>query len=490
MDHQPPDLSETPDLGSTDKPHRARSATHPLLIAVACILALALIVLQRPGLESPAPSAATGEAVVLPANETLDLLGVIYYAMDRAMSSLGGQGAGAQSVVVLDDFARTPSDRLRVAVFAGETMGPQAARDRLEAIMTEAALTPASPEREHILGLARLLDAMYESDGAVPSEEGRATFARDLGWYGKLAAVYGHSDDHPLRQDLNRRASILSVFLGLGGMLIFSAILGGIVLLVIFVAALSHRRIRRAYVPPPDSPIFLETFIMLMGGMILVKGVLVLLESRLGLSESLLAPLVLALQGSLVLVLLWPLVRTTDRAGMMRGMGWHKGAGVLKEVLVGIGGWMAGLPILILSVVIAMGISRLMGLATGQEAGPPPENPMIGVAAGASWWQMLLLLALVVGWAPLVEESIFRGALFAWLRARSAFIIAALASAFVFAAVHRYPVAILPAIMALGMVFAVLREWRGSLIAPMTAHFCQNAMAITVILILTRVGGL
>jgi membrane protease YdiL (CAAX protease family) len=41
-----------------------------------------------------------------------------------------------------------------------------------------------------------------------------------------------------------------------------------------------------------------------------------------------------------------------------------------------------------------------------------------------------------------------------------------------------------PALMALGFIFAMLREWRGSLIAPITAHALNNGMVVTALLIL------
>jgi len=39
----------------------------------------------------------------------------------------------------------------------------------------------------------------------------------------------------------------------------------------------------------------------------------------------------------------------------------------------------------------------------------------------------------------------------------------------------------------LGGMFALMREWRGSLIAPMTAHFLQNALVLVLLLSLLPV---
>ena len=145
---------------------------------------------------------------------------------------------------------------------------------------------------------------------------------------------------------------------------------------------------------------------------------------------------------------------------------------------------------MIVCAIFSLILMKIIEYVTGQPGPPAPENPVLDMAATTNLLEMLLLLSLVVIWAPVVEETVFRGGLFSWLRTRGGFLIAAVASAFVFAIIHAYPLPLIPPIMALGFIFACLREWRGSLIAPMTAHFCQNAMAFTVLMILTRVAGM
>jgi len=43
-----------------------------------------------------------------------------------------------------------------------------------------------------------------------------------------------------------------------------------------------------------------------------------------------------------------------------------------------------------------------------------------------------------------------------------------------------------PALSAIAMVLAALREWRGSLIAPMAAHALSNFIVLTLALLLLR----
>jgi len=87
-------------------------------------------------------------------------------------------------------------------------------------------------------------------------------------------------------------------------------------------------------------------------------------------------------------------------------------------------------------------------------------------------------------WAPVVEESIFRGALYRHTRWRSGAIVAGLLTAFVFAIMHGYAVIQLLMVGLLGVVFALMREWRGSLIGPMVAHFTHNAIVMTFVILL------
>ncbi len=78
----------------------------------------------------------------------------------------------------------------------------------------------------------------------------------------------------------------------------------------------------------------------------------------------------------------------------------------------------------------------------------------------------------------------FRGALFHHLRRRHGWWLSAVASALLFAAIHPQGLAGIPGLMSLAIVFAGIREWRGSLIAPITAHFLNNGIIVTLLLLM------
>ena len=160
-----------------------------------------------------------------------------------------------------------------------------------------------------------------------------------------------------------------------------------------------------------------------------------------------------------------------------RAIGWHKGKGVFREIGAGILGYLAGLPLLALGIGITLG---LVGIVTvlRQRAGlgepPPPSNAVFELATSDSPLVLILVFLLATVWAPVCEESIFRGSLYRHMRGRVGIVFAATGSALVFGLCHAYgPVLVFPVVM-LGVTFALLREWRGSLIAPITAHALHN----------------
>jgi membrane protease YdiL (CAAX protease family) len=104
-------------------------------------------------------------------------------------------------------------------------------------------------------------------------------------------------------------------------------------------------------------------------------------------------------------------------------------------------------------------------------------------------WVQVFLLACVA--APILEETMFRGVLYRHLReatgswgtwASVAF--SAVANGFLFAIIHPQGIVAVPVLMTLGSSFALIREWRETLIPGMCAHGLNNGMALLVLLLL------
>ena len=103
-------------------------------------------------------------------------------------------------------------------------------------------------------------------------------------------------------------------------------------------------------------------------------------------------------------------------------------------------------------------------------------NPGIGIATAA----VLLIVVL----APLAEELFFRGFFFAGLRSRLSLWPAAVVSGAVFGLVHAPtgPTAAIP-LAGLGVGLAWLYEKSGSIWPSITAHFLNNSLAITTVVV-------
>jgi membrane protease YdiL (CAAX protease family) len=59
------------------------------------------------------------------------------------------------------------------------------------------------------------------------------------------------------------------------------------------------------------------------------------------------------------------------------------------------------------------------------------------------------------------------------------FLPAALLVALIFAVIHPQGLAAVPVLGALAVSFALIREWRGSLVGPMVAHALNNGTVLT-----------
>jgi membrane protease YdiL (CAAX protease family) len=199
------------------------------------------------------------------------------------------------------------------------------------------------------------------------------------------------------------------------------------------------------------------------------------------------------MQWSLVLLLFWPVLRGMPWERFRGELGWHRGRGVWREIGCGILGYLAGLPIYFGMAVIVLAANLIAEAVKKAAAGgktppevPLPDNKVFDLVTGANGWMLLLLASLIVIWAPIVEESVFRGALFRHLRQRlrgpGGLIASVVLVAAAFGIAHAYVLVGVIMVATLGGIFAAMRDWRGSLIAPMTAHCLHNSMVLLLLL--------
>jgi membrane protease YdiL (CAAX protease family) len=70
------------------------------------------------------------------------------------------------------------------------------------------------------------------------------------------------------------------------------------------------------------------------------------------------------------------------------------------------------------------------------------------------------------------------------LRPAASVLISAVAVSFLFAVIHPQGLLAVPMLMALALAFALMREWRDTLLPPMIAHGINNAVATTLLFVL------
>ncbi|MCH2162945.1 MAG: CPBP family intramembrane metalloprotease, partial [Phycisphaerales bacterium] len=93
----------------------------------------------------------------------------------------------------------------------------------------------------------------------------------------------------------------------------------------------------------------------------------------------------------------------------------------------------------------------------------------------------------------ILEEILFRGVLYRQLRTATArwrigwgVTCSTLVVAIVFAAIHPQGLLAVPALAMIAVGLGLMREWRGSLLAPMVMHGCSNGVVITMLVLVTR----
>lgn len=361
-------------------------------------------------------------------------------------------------------------DRMRSGILIAEMRGLEAGLETLEP------LTERADQR--IADEAALLQRALTNSGSLSDDE-RAHLIETHDFFGRLALAF---DDEPGSE---ARVSIVeesrgAYFLSVGfGFAIVALLVLGFVLVVVAIVLIATGRIKRAYHPPaPGGSVFLEAFAVFLVLFIFTMIVTPILELVIGPSADLLRWVCLAAP-------FWPVLRGAPMANVKAAIGWHKGKGFVREVLAGVFGYIALLPIMGLGIAITLYLTYTYGSPEGDGA---PTHPLPQLLAEAGPLKLVLLVTLATLWAPIVEETCFRGALYHHLRGRLHFLLAGTVVAFIFAAMHPQGLFGIPVLMSIAINFALLREWRGSIIAPVVAHALNNGMVTTLLLLLFAIG--
>jgi membrane protease YdiL (CAAX protease family) len=118
----------------------------------------------------------------------------------------------------------------------------------------------------------------------------------------------------------------------------------------------------------------------------------------------------------------------------------------------------------------------LVSLQIDPNAGTHPLVPFLISSEDKSEIWIIIILAVVI--APIVEEIMFRGALYSWMRVHFSPGFSIFCSSLIFAALHPQGLIGVFPLLIIGIVLALLREWRGNLISAIFAHACFNGATL------------
>lgn len=398
--------------------------------------------------------------------------------------------------------------RLRYVVLAGELAGPGEALSQLKELrrLIEQHNKSPSSTQQRLLELLETLYQHYQGLGEAElediekpwTEEDGEFLKSELGWYGLLALGprLGEADEEKEPSAERREAQssaqrALSVVLV--GFLVGLLVLGaGAVGAIIFLVLILRRKLpSRLATGSRFGGVYAETFAIWMLLFVLLGVGSSFIQIKI--DRLLLSSIV---SGSSLIALAWPLVRGVSASQMASDFGiTQEGVRAWVEPFWGLLAYVCTIPLMIFGLLVAGLLFSLSG-GGGQEVDElsMPNTPSHPIAemmteGDAMAWLKIFFVAAIV--APIVEEIMFRGVLYRHLREWSrkwtigaSVLLSGAVSSFVFAIIHPQGLFGVPVLMSLALGFCLVREWRGSLIAPIVMHALNNGTVTTVILVL------
>ena len=394
----------------------------------------------------------------------MTLIGTVSLQRSLATESKLTTSEWLTAIRQIEQEARTPEEKLVAAIIAGEVLGQEPALTALADISAE-----GDTELAADIATVRTIYA-HGQNTLPPAEQDRLT--RRHGDFGKIALAFGVDAGAEPRKSIeaaSRRSLVVGSVVVLG-MLIFGA---ASIAMCVAAAVLRHRnRMLRAYTAGRlTDGTFVEAFALYL---VSVSGIGMLLR-LFGFQRLAWNWLLLLL---VALLLLWMARRTGSVQQVLHAAGLHRGRGWWREMGAGLVGYVAGLAVIVPGLLIAYWLIQTSGAGTG--------HPIMMPLLTGDRWQILGFYGIACIVAPLTEETMFRGILFHHLRGRWSWASSSVLISLLFAIIHPQGWAAVPALGAIALVLAAIREWRGSLIASISAHAFNNFLSLTFALLLLR----
>ena len=415
-----------------------------------------------------------------------DIMARVYLRMRHLV--VGVDPNSAQSVMMnIDPTVMIDEDRVRAIILSAEFEDREAAIERLDQLETDLAIENSglTPGESHPLLMRdlRILREIYTegSEGLAPEDRDYLETRYQL--LGRGALTFGLDDDDPLRKPLITGAIGPLVLIGL---LVLLALLTGFVMLIIGIILIATGKLKpRMHKPTRGGSVFLETYAVFVGAFLGYILIATLIDHYPSMHRF--AILTLPAQWLLLVTAFWGLLRGMNFSRWRHAIGLYGGRQAIKEIGCGVLVYLASIPLFLLGSLVTILLLFLQELVfpSGDDQ-MIPSNPIFEMIASGDFFTIVLIFTLATIWAPLCEEIIFRGALFRHLRGYLHWTLAALVSAVLFAFMHSYGPLFVTPLIVLGFMFAFMRHWRGSLIAPMTAHFVHNFSIMTLTVVFVR----
>lgn len=479
-------------MQTSDAPKRSFALLAWIVILLVCGLKLSEVVINTLGLVDAEDDLPT-DGLVVSINE--ELMGKIVVGGVRIAPE-----AGPIFLSKIEPMKKGGwGERFAYVILVGEIEGADAAL----ALMDEEKLLEVKEDEQPenvdslIQTMRLLLGDRVEGNVGLPSldEPRREELLERSGWIGRLALLAPDTDDQAGREALIKPLLIILIVMGivLGTMGLFA--LAGLIGLVVFIIFAFKGKIRHGFQTSGSrGGLYAETFalwvLFFFGSQYLIG---LALEADM-LASELSTPLVLLLFFLSLIIMAWPVVRGVSFQQVRQDIGWTTGRGVFRELFgVGFAGYAMALPIL------GVGVGLTLILLMIQEYllpdAPPTTHPIQDMAGSGDLLIIVQMYILGSIAAPIVEETFFRGVLYRHFRESSrkwslllSVFASALASSLIFAGLHPQGLAVIPALASLGVAFCLIREWRGSLLAPMFVHGFSNFLVISLNLALFGAG--
>lgn len=462
-------------------------AGHPLLAWLVILALVALTIIAQRGPEKAIDPAAVDELQ----RSILEIQGK--YLVAAAQTPAMQKSQLYQSVQSLDSGPL--AQRLTFIVLAGELSGCDEALRQLAATRKFLAQSGAAISNSHTRTLAVLehLYRDYQSSKwnapSVPLAD-RQHLTAELGWFGSLAlapdGVRAATGGEEARDRVVSTAWKTFAVVFTASAVLLSVGAAGLAGAVMFIAlAVSGRLVLKGGARSASSGIYIETFAVWMVLLTALSLAAILIpharDHRLFYSGAA-SLLSLAAIG-------WPVLRGLSWSSVRHDVGWYRPGQAWREVLWGVVCYASSLPLIACGFMITLLLLRIQHAVTGTPGGlesqSMPAHPVIEwVSMGGAWDRVaVLLLACVI--APIVEETIFRGALYRYLRDATwkwrtglGVVFSAFTNSLIFAVIHPQGLFAAPVLMSIAIGFSLAREWRGSLLTPMTMHAINNGVML------------